>query len=123
MLDKFVASSFGREVAGRCSSRFLGQLPPTTKLVVMFGLGTKGNYVRETEKLMKKARPGQWRTLNEVAYTDGVVTFVHVEHFAAQGALIPNWLGENRHERARLGVLAREAVQIALADSPPGLTV
>lgn len=117
MLDKFVATSFGQEVAGRCSARFLGPLPPYTKLVVMFGLGAKGNYVREARKLVEKARPGSWRTLNEIAYTDGWVTFVHVEHFASQGALLPNWLGENPHERARLGVLAREAVQIALSDS------
>lgn len=117
MLDKFVGTQFGRQVARRCSERFLGQLPQKTKLVVMFGLGTNGNYVREARKLVEVARPGQWRTLKEIAYTDGMVTFVHVEHFASQGALIPNWLGENAHERARMGILAREAVQIALTGS------
>lgn len=114
MLDKFVATSFGQEVAGRCSTRFLGELPPQTRLVVLFGLGTGGNYVREARRLIERARPGTWRRINEVAYTDGKVTFVHVEHFAAQGALIPNWLGERPSDRARLGVLAREAVQQAL---------
>lgn len=117
MLDRFIATSFGQEVAGRCSARFLGHLPPRTKLVVMFGLGAMCNYVREARKLVEKARPGSWRTLNEIAYTDGRVTFVHVEHFASQGALLPNWLGGNPHERARLGILARQAVQIALSDS------
>jgi hypothetical protein len=116
MLDKFVAAPFGQEVAGRCTSRFLGRLPSRTKLVVLFGLGTNGNYVREARKLIQKARPGQWRTVNDIAYTDGTLTFVHVEHFAAQGALLPNWLGEKPHERARLGILAREAVQLALAN-------
>lgn len=53
--------------------------------------------------------------MNEVAYSDGDVTFVHVEHFASQGALIPNWLGVNNHHRAALGRKAREAVQAALA--------
>jgi hypothetical protein len=115
MLDKFVATPFGHEVASRCSARFLGNLPPTTKLVVIFGLGNAGNYVRAARKLLEGARPGPWRTVNEVSYTDGKVTFVHVEHFASQGALLPNWLGENRHERARLGILAREAVQKGLA--------
>ncbi|HJU12538.1 MAG TPA: hypothetical protein VJ728_16760 [Candidatus Binataceae bacterium] len=118
MLDKFVATPFGQGVAARCSAKFLGQLPPKTKLVVMFGLGTKGNYIREARKLVQNARPGQWRTVNEVAYTDGKVTFVHVEHFGSQGALIPNWLGENKHERARLGILARQAVETALRDTP-----
>jgi hypothetical protein len=93
----------------------IATLACVSKLVVMFGLGTNGSYVREARKLVEKARSGQWRTLNEIAYTDGTVTFVHVEHFASQGALLPNWLGENPHERAQLGILAREAVQIASA--------
>jgi hypothetical protein len=118
MLDKFVATTFGQEVAGNCTKRFLGRLPRTTRLVVMFGLGTKGNYVHETRKLMQSARSGHWRAINEIAYTDDAVTFVHVEHFASQGALLPNWLGENPHERSRLGVLAREAVATALAAEP-----
>jgi hypothetical protein len=114
MLDKFVATPFGKEVAGNCSTSFLTALPHRTKLVIMFGLGTKMNYVREARKLISAARPGAWRTVNDVAYTDGRVTFVHVEHFASQGALIPNWLGENMHDRAKLGVMAREAVRMAL---------
>ncbi|WP_342641325.1 hypothetical protein [Rhodoligotrophos ferricapiens] len=114
MLDRFVATPFGQEVAGRCAMRFLGFLPATTKLVIMFGLGTRGNYVREVLKLVQRARPGQWRQVNEVSHTDGRVTLVHVEHFAAQGALLPNWLGETGHPRSQLGILAREGVQHAL---------
>jgi hypothetical protein len=48
--------------------------------------------------------------VNDIAYTDRTVTVVHVEHFASQGANIPNWLGQNSHPRARLGLMAREAV-------------
>jgi hypothetical protein len=119
MLDRFVATPFGQEVAGRCTKRFLADLPMATRLVVLFGLGTRLKYVAAARKLIERARPGNWRTLNEVAYTDGKVTFVHVEHFASQGALIPNWLGENNHARARLGILAREAVQHALGSATP----
>lgn len=111
MLDKFVATSFGKSVAGQCSKRFLADLPDEVRAVVMFGLGTKGNYVKEARNLIEGARPGNWQMVNEVAYTDGKVTFIHVEHFASQGALLPNWLGENQHERSRLGALAREAVK------------
>ncbi len=114
MLDKFVATSFGASVAGQCSKNFLSNLPSKTRLVVMFGLGTRGNYVTEARKLIEKARPGNWSTVNEVAYSDGKVTFVHVEHFASQGALLPNWLGENQHDRSRLGLFARDAVQLAI---------
>lgn len=115
MLDKFVATPFGREVAGNCTMAFLAALPINTKLVILFGLGTKMNYVREARRLIAAARPGAWRTVNDVAYTDGLVTFVHVEHFASQGALIPNWMGANKHKRSNLGTMAQEAVRMALA--------
>lgn len=114
MLDKFVATEFGSKVAGNCAKRFLGDLPASTKLVVMFGLGTRMNYVREARKLFSQARPGSWRTVNDVAYSDGSVTVVHVEHFASQGALIPNWLGVNEHERSKLGKMAQEGVRSAI---------
>jgi hypothetical protein len=115
MLDKFVATPFGQSVVSNCSRRFLGSLPHTTRLVVMFGLGTRCNYVDEAFEIWKSARPGPWTRLNEIAYTDGNLTVVHVEHFAAQGALIPSWLGVTPNDRARLGLLARETVRHVLA--------
>jgi hypothetical protein len=122
MLDKFVATPFGREVAGNCASRFLGNLPTDTKLVVLFGLGKKKNYIAQARKVIQQGRPGrEWRTINEVAYTDGLVTFVHVEHFASQGRLIPDWCGEPDPKkgnkisaRSQLSQLAHEAAQVAL---------
>lgn len=114
MLDKFVATSFGRLVATNCTQEHLSSFPDSTKLVIMFGLGTKKNYVKEAFKLFQKTSSGNWTWLNDVAYTDGKITVVHVEHFASQGALIPNWLGENQHERSKLGVMAKTAVQNAL---------
>lgn len=116
MIDEFMATSFGQQISTTCATRFLRDLPSETKLVVMFGLGAGGGYVTTARKVISKARSGVWRTVNEVAYTDGKITVVHVEHFASQGANIPNWLGENRHARARLGVLAREAVSLALRE-------
>lgn len=114
MLDKFVATDFGQTVTNNCTSQFLNKLPASTKLVLMFGMGTKQNYVKEAHKLFQKARGGQWKWVNEVAYTDGKITVVHVEHFASQGALIPNWLGINDHPRSRLGALSRLAVKNTL---------
>jgi len=113
MLDKFVATSFGQEISTNCTDRFMKNLPSKTKLVVMFGMGTKLNYVRESFALYSKVRGGKWRWLNEVAYTDGKITVVHVEHFASQGNLIPRWLGEQNHERSRFGRMAASAVLAA----------
>jgi hypothetical protein len=123
MLDKFVATPLGREVAGNCASRHLKNLPAETKLVTLFGLGTNGNYVTEARKVIQRARPaGAWRAINDVSYTDGFVTFVHLEHFASQGRLIPDWCGEPDPKknnqistRSRLGELAYTAVQAALS--------
>jgi len=128
MLDKFVATSFGREVAGNCASQHLKNLPPENKLVILFGLGTNGNYVTEARKLIQRARPaGTWRPINDVAYTDGRVAFVHVEHFASQGRLIPDWCGEPDPKkgnhismRSRLSELAYAATQAALGTALAG---
>jgi hypothetical protein len=114
MIDQFMASSFGQQISTACATRFLRELPPQTKLIIMFGLGARGSYVSTARRAMEMARPGAWRTVNDVAYTDGKITVVHVEHFKAQGAHLLNWLGQNGHSRARLGILAREAVGKAL---------
>jgi hypothetical protein len=110
MLDKFIDTSFGQAIAGNCTTKFLSNLPDKTKLIIMFGLGTKLNYVREAKNLLQSARPGKWRWINDISYSDRIITVVHVEHFASQGALIPNWLGSNNHDRSRYGIQAQEAV-------------
>jgi len=115
MLDKFVATKFGLNIAEKCAVRFLGKLPKQTKLVILFGLGARRNYVKEAFKLFELACPNKWEWINDVAYHNGEIMVVHVEHFAAQGAHIPNWMGENDHERSKLGDMARSAVQTALA--------
>src|SRR6266446_10209687 len=116
MIDEFMATEFGKDISTACATRFLRNLTPATKLVVMFGLGARGSYVAAVRKAIEAARPGIWQAVNEIAYTDGAITVVHVEHFASQGANIPNWLGQNSHPRSRLGLLARQAVSSALGD-------
>ncbi len=114
MLDKFVATPFGQEVSGNCATRMLGNLSPATKLIVMFGLGAKQSYVRSSFDLYNRALPGDWHWINEVTYTNGKLTVVHVEHFAAQGRLLPSWLGLNGDDRATFGELAQQGVAHAL---------
>ncbi len=118
MIDQFMATPFGQNISTTCATRFLRDLPQETKLIMMFGLGAGGAYVGTARKAVQAGRPGDWRTINEVAYTDGKVTVVHVEHFASQGANIPNWLGQNNHPRARLGIFARVAIAKCLGPLP-----
>lgn len=117
MLDRFTAREFGRTIVENCSSRFLRDLPSRTNLIVMLGLGTQGNYISSCRQALAKTRPGRWRTINEVTYSDDKVVVVHTEHFASQGPLLPNWLSGEIHERGRLGLLAREGVKAALGGS------
>jgi hypothetical protein len=64
--------------------------------------------MREARALFQATRGGDWRTINEVAYADSAIIVVHVEHFASQGSLLPDWLGQTGKPRAKLGLLARE---------------
>lgn len=111
MIDGFLADrEFGRGVAENCASRFLGHLPAETKLIVMFGLGQKLGYVKSAFTAISRVRPGKWQEINEVAYSDGQITVVHVEHFKAQGKLIPDWMGRAGADRGKYGRQAREAI-------------
>jgi hypothetical protein len=84
MLDKFVVSQFGNDIALNCATRFLADIPKRTKLIVMLGLGTKLNYISACRELFERAKPGNWKSINQVTYSDGSVTIVHTEHFASQ---------------------------------------
>jgi len=122
MLGAFAKSAFGRAVAGRCADRFLGCLPEQTRLVVLFGMGRKLNYVDAAERVIGQTRSARdWRRHNEVSYGDEEVTFVHVEHFRSQCRLIPDWLGEPDKNgrppnsgRPRLGAIAKATAALAL---------
>ncbi len=115
MIDPFMKSQFGSQVTAQCSSHFLGNLPVETRLIVMFGLGTKLGYVASARKAVEAARQGPWKDINDIAYGDGRITVVHVEHFKAQGPLISQWLGKDNHSRADLGDQAKAAVRLALS--------
>ena len=56
MLDRFAATSLGREVVSHCATRFLADLPQETRLVVMFGMGTGRNYVEECARIIGAVR-------------------------------------------------------------------
>lgn len=110
MLSGFLASDLGAEVSRACISQHLSGLSPQTKLIVMLGMGPAGAYIQQCRKAYSEALRGEWRTINEVAYTNGQVTVVHTEHFKAQGSLLPSWLGDIQNGRTRFGLLAQQAV-------------
>jgi hypothetical protein len=76
------------EVITNCVSQFLGELPPSVRLVVM--LGNETSYVDGCFSAIQLTLPNLHR-LNAVSYADHTLTFVHSVHFKAQGAIVPNW--------------------------------
>ncbi|WP_292147020.1 hypothetical protein [Mesorhizobium sp.] len=67
--------------------------------------------------MLSTVRGKTMREINAVAYEDDLITVVHVEHFASQGDLIPQWLGEGKyrdHPRSKFGKLARASVNRAI---------
>lgn len=89
ILQKFAKGNASRRIAENCSSQFLGNIPPSTKLVVLLGNQTK--YIQFCHELAQKAR-GEAKWVNSMAYDSKGVRFVHVIHAKAQGRLIPDWL-------------------------------
>jgi hypothetical protein len=124
MLGGFVSNAFGRLIAGNCAVRHLGRLPASTRLVVMMGTGSKGNYVDEAERLIRAARgaPSSWRRINRVAYGDDRTIFVHTVHFAAQGRLRGDWFGQRRNDGSPPDATAVEWARLAAEAAEDAMT-
>jgi hypothetical protein len=108
ILEKFLASAETRLVAETCSEQFLTALPDRTRLVML--LGNSPDYIDGCRSLVERLYP-RVRTINEVAYTSGSVTWVHTIHAAAQGNYVPQWLAGADTAIGRKLKPAREAVQ------------
>jgi hypothetical protein len=124
MLGGFVSQEFGLRVAGACAEKHLGRLPAETRLVVMMGTGSKGNYVNEAERLIRQARgnPASWRRINAVSYGDDEVRFVHTVHFAAQGRLRGDWFGQTRADGTPPDPVAVQWAELAAESALDAMT-
>lgn len=89
ILEKFLSSPETRQIAETCTERFLANLPSRTKLVLL--LGNSPDYVDGCKGLFERLYP-DIRSLNEIAYSNGTITWVHTIHASAQGDYIPQWL-------------------------------
>jgi hypothetical protein len=107
ILGKFLASSETRQIAETCTERFLAALPSRTKLVLL--LGNSADYVDGCRSLFERLYPDV-HSLNDVAYSNGAITWVHTIHAAAQGSYIPQWLTGADTAIGRKLALARAAV-------------
>lgn len=98
--------SFG-DIITNCIRRHLGDLPDSLKLVVMLGNGA--GYIDGCRRAIVSVRSGI-RSVNDVAYGDDQVMFVHTIHFAAQGRLVPEWCEATEGTQAQKRKLAQQAI-------------
>lgn len=100
--------SFGNVIAN-CIRRHLAALPSSLKIVVM--LGNSARYIEGCRRAIGDIRTGL-RPINDVAYGDDQVAFVHTIHFAAQGTLVPDWCDGAYGSQAEKRKLAQAAIQL-----------
>ena len=99
-----------------CSRLYLSRLPPRLEIVVM--LSNEDSYVQACFERIKAIHPGTKR-MNDVAYGDARVTWVHIVHFGGQGFNhMRDWLARAGNKAGQKGKSAAEAVQMARGRSP-----
>ncbi|MBG1232573.1 hypothetical protein [Aestuariivirga litoralis] len=101
----------GDDWALACIDQHLSRLPTRTKLVVL--MSNDADYMGASFGRLAKVRPSLKR-INDVAYSDGIVTFVHIVHCAGtSGNHYSNWMARNGTGQGHKARLADEAVRSA----------
>lgn len=96
----------------RCTDLYLSRLPVRLQIVIM--LSNDDTYVENCRARITRLHPGT-RKINEVAYGDGRVTWVHIVHFGGQGFNhMRDWTELADNTAGRKGQAARDAVIGAL---------
>ena len=96
----------------RCTDLYLTRLSPRLQIVLM--LSNDASYMKSCRERITRLHPGT-REINEVAYGDGKVTWVHIVHFGGQGFNHMNsWTALADNTAGRKGRAARDAVLEAL---------
>lgn len=73
-----------------CVERFLIDLPSRLRLVIM--LGNDSGYVKLCKEEIARVISGYFREINEISYTNGTLTFVHVTHPSPGNGHFSTWL-------------------------------
>ncbi|ORE97758.1 hypothetical protein [Aurantimonas sp. 22II-16-19i] len=101
----------GTDWAGNCVDAFLRDLPPRLRLVVL--MSNEDDYVEACFDRVGRVRP-RLRRINEVAYADDRITFVHIAH--CSGTSISHqqkWIARAAGRQGDKARLADAAVRLA----------
>jgi hypothetical protein len=103
------SDTIAQKIIENCMGQHLGKLPPRLKLVVM--LSNDDEYVLACVNAIRKIHNGVSK-LNDVAYGNNQVTWVHVIHpSGASGRHIGDWLSAPDGKQAKKRELAKRAVR------------
>ncbi|WP_370008196.1 hypothetical protein [Sinorhizobium fredii] len=128
MLEGFSAHPFGRNVLNNCIAAYLGNLPDSVRLIVLFGYGRnfggastgqpdRFSYVENVREAMESAFGQSMKKLNAVSYYNDRFIVVHVEHFS-EPSNATHWIDKALNNRSRLRKLSFDAVRFALDREP-----
>lgn len=101
----------GTDWVGNCVAAFLRDLPPRLRLVVL--MSNEGDYVEACFERIGRVRPAL-RRINEVAYADDRVMFVHIAHCSGTSVSHQQkWVARAAGRQGDKARLADAAVRLA----------
>lgn len=117
--------AFSEEISSNlktCAKTFLGDLPPSVRLVLM--LGTTDSYIEGCREVVRSLHSPGFAEINEVSYRTGDVVWVHVSHPSGLNGHHPTWMaGDQSTTPGKKRNLAIEAIRLSRMDSPGQLSL
>lgn len=100
------------EIVNRCTGTYLADLPKSVKVILV--LGVTDAYIRNFRERMKSLHSRGFRVINEVAYRNDDLLWVHLTHPSRGNGTLNAWLEKSAHNTSgRKCLLAIEAMQTA----------
>lgn len=100
------------QIINTCTTRFLGTLPESLKLIVV--MGVTDSYIRCVRETMKRLHPAGFRTMSDVAYKNDKRLWVHLTHPSKGNGTLNAWL--NGDVRSNASAAKRELAIEALRE-------
>jgi hypothetical protein len=107
-----VTKSFSEipEIIAQCTNTFIANIPKSVKVMIV--LGVTDAYVRSFRKTMQSLHPDGFREVNEMAYQNNNMLWVHVTHPSRGNGTIKAWLTQGTEDTSgHKRLLAIEALR------------
>jgi hypothetical protein len=78
------------EIISNCTKQFLSIIPQKLMIVVM--LGVSDNYIKDCKNILKAINTTRFKTINDVAYVQNNILYVHLAHPSPGNGHLHNWI-------------------------------